>query len=90
MEDAEEVTLVGVVVDLRALPLGENVLDVQWMPAEACAQLVDALGIERVEVDPGEPAGGELSDAWFRARKDRLCEPARPRPPDAGQAGHRY
>jgi hypothetical protein len=26
----------------------------------------------------------------FRARDDRLGEPARPRPPDAGKAGHWY
>src|SRR6266498_568527 len=90
VQDAEQVALVGVVVDLGPLALGQNVLDVEWMPAEARPQLVDGLGLERLEVDPGQPVGAELSDAWFRARNDRLCEPARPRPPDAGQAWHRY
>jgi len=90
MQDAEEVALVRVVVDLWALPLGEDVLDVERMPAEARAQVVDRLGIERLEVDPGEAFAAELSDAWFRTRGDRLREAARPRPPDAGQAWHRY
>ncbi len=91
MQDAEEVALFGVVVDLRALPLREDVLDVEWMPAETLAQRIDRLGIDRrVEVDPGEAVGAELSDAWFRARCDRLGVRARPRPPDTGQVGHRY
>ena len=91
MEDAEEVAVVDVVVDLRALPLREDVLDVEWMPAEPLAQLVDRLRIDRrVEVDPGETVSAELSDAWFWTRCDRLCEAARPRPPDAGQAWHQY
>ena len=91
MENAEQVAVVDVVVDLRALPLGEDVLDVERMPAESCAECVDRLRVDgRVEVDPGEAVGAELSDAWFRARCDRLCEAARSRPPDAGQAWHRY
>ena len=91
MEDAEEVALVAVVVDLRPLPLREDVLDVEGMPAETLAQAVDRLGVDRrVEMDPGEALGAELSDAWFRARRDRLAEAARPRPPDAGEAWHRY
>ncbi len=91
VEDAEEITLVGVVVDLRPLALREDVLDVERMPAEALAKAVDRFRIDRgIEVDPGEAVGAELSEAWFRARGDRLCESARPRPPDAGQARHRY
>ena len=91
VEDAEEVALIDVVVDLRPLALREDVFDVERMPAEALAERVDRLRVDRrVEVDPGEAVGAELSDAWFRARGDRLGEPARPRPPDAGQAGHRY
>ncbi len=90
MEDAEEVALVRVVVDLRPLPLREDVLDVERVPAEAAAQLVDDFGLDRLEVDPGETLAAKFSDAWFRARSDRLCEAARPRPPDAGQAWHRY
>ena len=91
VQDAEEVAIVEVVVDLRPLALREDVLDVEWVPAEALAQCIDRLGIDGwVEVDPGEAVGAELSDAWFRARCDRLGVRARPRPPDAGQAGHRY
>ncbi len=45
VEDGEEIALVGVVVDLRALALGEDVLDVERMPAEAVRELLD-----RVEV----------------------------------------
>src|SRR5207248_3198743 len=90
VEDPEEVPLVRVVVDLRALPLREDVLDVERVPAETGAQLVDDLRLERLEVDPGQALAAELSDAWFRARCDRLCEAARPRPQDAGQAWHRY
>ena len=91
MENAEEIALVGVVVDLRALTLREDVLDVERMPAEALTERVDGLRVDRrVEVDPGEAVGAELSDAWFRARGYRLRESVRPRPPDAGQAGHRY
>ena len=90
VEDAEQVALVDIVVDLRALPLRQDVLDVERVPAEARAEIVDRLRIERLEVDPGEAFGAELSDAWFRARRDRLREAARPRPPDAGQAWHRY
>jgi hypothetical protein len=37
VEDAEEVAVVDVVVDLRALALGEDVFDVERMPAEARA-----------------------------------------------------
>ena len=91
MEDAEEVAVIDVVVDLRPLALREDVFDVERVPAEALTQRVDRFGIDRrVEVDPGEAVGAELSDAWFRARCYRLCVPARPRPPDAGQVGHRY
>jgi hypothetical protein len=37
MEDAEEIAVVDVVVDLRPLPLREDVLDVERMPAETLA-----------------------------------------------------
>jgi hypothetical protein len=91
VQDAEEVAIVQVVVDLRTLALRQDVLDVERMPTEALTQRVDRLGIDGwVEVDPGEAVGAELSDAWLWARCDRLGVRARPRPPDAGQAGHRY
>src|SRR4029079_5217370 len=64
VENAEEVTVVDVVVDLRALSLREDVLELERMPAEALAERVDRLRVDRrVEVDPGEAVGGELSDA---------------------------
>ena len=50
MEDGEEIPLVGVVVDLRALALGENVLDVEWVPAEAVRELLDRVEIGLVEM----------------------------------------
>ena len=91
VEDAEEVAVIEVVVDFRPLTLREDVLDVERMPAEAFTERIDRLRVDRwVEVDPGEAVGAELSDAWFRARGYRLRESVRPRPPDAGQAGHRY
>ena len=40
VEDAEQVALVGVVVDLRPLALREHVLDVERMPAEALGELL--------------------------------------------------
>ena len=43
----------------------------------------------RGQVDPGEVAGAELSEPGL-GRSDYLDARARPRPPDAGQAGHRY
>src|SRR2546430_13687328 len=91
MEDAEEVAVIDVVVDLRPLALREDVFDVERVPAEALTQRVDRFGIDRrVEVGPGEAVGAELSDARVRARGGRLREYARPPPPDAGAAGHRY
>jgi hypothetical protein len=61
VEDAEEVPLVGVVVDLRPLALRHHVLDVERMPAEPVGQLLRMRQRGRVEVDPGQAGGGELS-----------------------------
>ena len=38
VEHAEQVALLGVVVDLRALPLRHDVLDIEGMPAEAARE----------------------------------------------------
>ena len=74
VEDAEEVAVIEVVVDLRPLALRQDVFHVERMPAETLAQSVDRLGIDGwVEMDPGEAVGAELSDAWFRARCGRLA-----------------
>src|SRR2546423_1307327 len=61
VEDAEEVALVGVVVDLRALALRHHVLDVERVPAKAVGQLLRVRQGRRVEMDPGEAGGAELS-----------------------------
>jgi hypothetical protein len=89
VEDAEEVTLVGVVVDLRALALRQHVLDVEWVPAEAVCELLSMPQRRCVEVDPGETGAAELS------RLDRRCRNrgggiAPTRATDARQARHRY
>src|SRR6185437_13324591 len=89
MEDAEQVPLVGVVVDLRALALRHHVLDVERMPAEAVRELLRALERRSVEVDPGQAGGGELSGAGRRSRHGRGRVP-RARTTDARQARHRY
>ena len=88
MEDAEEV--LRVLVDLRALALREDVLDVERVPAEALGERGRGLGVGMVEVDPGQPAGGELERAALSERAG--LGPCRrgPRPPDAGQVGHTY
>ena len=62
VEDGEEVALVLVVVDLRALALGDDVLDVERMPAETLGKLLRRLDVRRDDVDPGEAASGELVD----------------------------
>ena len=68
VEDGEEV--LRVLVDLRPLPLREHVLDVERVPAEALGELVRGLRVGMVEVDPGQPAGGELErDGAQRARR---------------------
>src|SRR5262249_30661898 len=61
VENAEEVALVGVVVDLGPLALRHDVLDVEGMPAEAVRQLLRMRQRRRVEMDPGEAGGAELS-----------------------------
>ena len=83
VEDAEEVALVGVVVDLRPLALRHHVLDVERMPAETVGELLRVRQRRRVEVDPGEAGGAELSGRRrtaprrrprFRARGRDGCE----------------
>ena len=60
VEDDEEV--LRVLVDLRPLPLREDVLDVELVEAVALGEI---RGLERprlVDVNPGEPVSGELGD----------------------------
>ena len=88
VEDAEQV--VGVLVDLRPLALGENVLDVEGVPTEVLGELRGYLRVGSVEMDPGQSVGGELSR--FAASGDDRFFGAGPRTRtlDARQAGHRY
>ena len=87
VEDGEEVAVVLVVVDLRALSLRDDVLDVQRMPAEALGQSLSRAQIRSDRVDPGQPGGAELSD--LRGARDVVRAGARAdAPADAGQARH--
>jgi len=88
VEDGEEVALLDVVVDLRALALREDVLDVERVPAEAASEHPGRERVGSVEVDPGEPGGAELS-GLAGACGDRR-DLAAARAPDAGKARHRY
>src|SRR5215211_1882588 len=89
VEDDEEVALLRVVVDLRALALREHVLDVERMPAEPCREALDLVRVQRVEVDPGQAGGVELSSERLLARCDLRPAPY-PRASDAREARHRY
>ena len=57
----EEVAVVGVVIDLGALALREDVLHVERMPAEALRENACVERVGRGEMDPGEVGGVELS-----------------------------
>ncbi len=89
VEDDEQVAVVLVIVDLRALALRDDVLDVERMPAEALGQHVRRLEIGPDDVDPGEAASAELANgcgACDDLRRSAAAGPAC----DAGQAWHRY
>jgi hypothetical protein len=89
VEDDEEV--VGVLVDLRALPLGENVLDVELVEAEPLGEDGGLRGPRLVDLKPGEAFSGELGDARFDALGDLPGRASGPSP-DTGQGRpwHRY
>ena len=87
VEDGEEI--VRVVVDLRALALREDVLDVERMPAEALRERRRLLRVGSVEMDPGQAVVGELS-RFADSRNDLGESAAGTATPDAGQAGHGY
>src|SRR5262249_46877880 len=88
VEDGEEVALVDVVVDLRALALRQHILDVQRVPAEAGGEVAGRERVRGVEVDPGETGGAELSGS-ARARGD-VRDLAAAWATDAREARHRY
>ncbi|HEX9349733.1 MAG TPA: hypothetical protein VF877_00510 [Gaiellaceae bacterium] len=88
VQNGEEV--LGILVDLRALALGEDVFDVERMPAEALREVGGRVRIGRVEVNPGQAVGGELSGLASRADDRLVGAGARTRALDAGQAWHRY
>ena len=85
MEDREQV--LRVLVDLGALALREDVLDVERMPAEALRELRGLLRGGGVEMCPGQAVGAELGEPRL-TRADGLCRGALPLPLDAGQARH--
>ena len=61
MQDDEQV--VRVLVDLRPLPLGEDVLDIELVEAEALGEVGDLERPRALGVDPGQPVNGKLGDA---------------------------
>src|SRR6185436_11863731 len=58
VEDGEEV--LGVLVDLRPLPLREDVLDVERVPPEPVGERVRGVRAGAIEVNPGQAARGKL------------------------------
>src|SRR4029453_18466349 len=70
VEDGEEVALVLVVVDLRALALGGDVLDTEGGPAEPLGELERRPDVRGDDVDPGETASCELVDERSRTYDD--------------------
>jgi len=89
VEDRKKVALVRVVVDLRALTLGHDVLDIERVPAETTREHAGEHRVGRVQMNPGETGRAELSGRCRRRRNgdDRV---ARACAPDARQARHRY
>ena len=88
VEDDEKV--VGVLVDLRALALGEHILDIERVPLEAPGKLLGAGSVRNREVDPGEAVGAELSEPGLGPRDDLAGTRATPGAADARQLCHRY
>jgi hypothetical protein len=88
VKDDEEVA--RVVVDLRALALRKDVLDVELVESEAVGQLTELEVRRLLDVNPGQAASGELLDAR-RAWLDDLREPGSSSP-DACERWpcHRY
>jgi hypothetical protein len=72
------------------LPFRQHILDVERVPLEALGETLDLVLPERVEVDPGEAGGVELSGARLLARDDGTGLAPAHLAPDAGQARHRY
>ena len=86
VEDAEEV--VGILVDLRALALREDILEVERVPAEAIGEGSCLLGPRSVEMNPGQAVRLELCDAALRPCGGFPRLRARSRTLDAGKAWH--
>ena len=87
VEDCEQVALVLVVVDLGPLALGDDVLDIERVPAEALREVLRGRHVGRDDVDPGEAASAELVDDRRRTCDD-LARAAGAGAPDAGKARH--
>jgi len=91
VQDGEQVAarlVLGVDVDLRPLTAREDVLDVEWVPAEAVGQHLSLPVGGSLEMDPGEPVLVELSDLRPSIGRDRARGSAART--DARQIGHRY
>ena len=90
MEDDEEV--LGVLVDLRTLALGEDVLDVELVEAEALGQVGNLEGARPLAVHPGQAVSGKLGDARLGPLDDIARSNAGSSSPEAWERGpcHRY
>ena len=90
VQDDEEV--LGVLVDLRPLPLGEHVLDVELVEAEALGEKRDLERAGPLGVDSGQPVSGELGDARLGPLDDVARGAAGSSAPKACERGpcHRY
>src|SRR5262249_58210853 len=71
MEDGEEV--VGVLVDLRSLPLREHVLKVERMPTEPLLKMLGLRSRRRGQVNPGEAVLVKFSEPRLGRRDDDLA-----------------
>src|SRR5439155_15050056 len=90
VQDDEEVAVVAVLVDLRALAPRQHVLEIERMPPEASLKQLGLLERGGVEMNPGQAVGGELLDARLRACEDFPVARPGPRSLDARQAWHWY
>ena len=84
MQDDEEVVLV--LVDLRALPLREHVLDVELVEAKPIGEEDRLERARLVYVDPGESVSGKLGDAGLGPLDNVARGAAGSSTPDAGQS----
>ena len=85
VQDDEEV--LRVLVDLRPLPLGEDVLDVELVEAEALGEVGDLERAGPLGVNPGQALSGELGDARLGPLGDIARSAAGSSSPEAWERG---